>query len=183
MSIVPGVGEVKIWPSGYNYFNHNAVQILLVVAIASSKATVGSFVILQQGIVNIDRDFLAGMFIWKYRMVLLKNDTAVTSSLEETFLCQETTLYWHSTRIGGSLKREDLKYSSLQKFLVSLKRCQFKISILFHYFHSTHSFLSLLHLQLSHNPFRKLNESSSGLVCFEFVSWHHDKQDTVHHKL
>ena len=168
MTIVPGVAEVKIWPSGYNYFNHNAIQILLVVAIASSKATVGSFVILQQGIVNIDRDFLVGMFIWKYRMVLLKNDTAVTSSLEETFLCQETTLYWHSTRIGGLLKREDLKYSSLPKFLVSLKRCQFKISILFHYFHSTRSFLSLLHLQLSHNPFRKLNESSSGLVCFEF---------------
>ena len=155
VTIVPGVAEVKIWPSGYNYFNHNAIQILLVVAIASSKATVGSFVILQQGIVNIDRDFLVGMFIWKYRMVLLKNDTAVTSSLEETFLCQETTLYWHSTRIGGLLKREDLKYSSLQKFLVSLKRFQFKISILFHYFHSTHSCLSLLHLQLSHNPFRK----------------------------
>ena len=101
-------------------------------------------------------------------MVLLRIDSAVTSSLEETFLCQEITLYWHSTRIGGSLKREDLKYYSLQKFLVSLKRFQFKISILFHYFHSTHSFLSLLHLQLSHNPFRKLNESFSVLVCFEF---------------
>ena len=44
-------------------FNHFEIQILLVVAIASSKAMVGTFAILQQGIINIDRDFLVGMFI------------------------------------------------------------------------------------------------------------------------
>ena len=109
------------------------------------------------------------MFIWKYRMVLLKIDTAVTSLLEETFLCQETTLYWHSTRIGGSLKREDLKYSSLQKFLVSLKSFSLKsqygfiisTALIFSCPYCTYSCLTL-------NPFRKLNESFSGLVCFEF---------------
>ena len=60
----PGVwsrSDPRVLTGGY--FNHYEIQILLVVAIASSKGTVGTFVILQQGIINIDRDFLVGMFI------------------------------------------------------------------------------------------------------------------------
>lgn len=63
-SLHPGVwsrSDPRVLTGGY--FNHYEIQILLVVAIASSKGTVGTFVILQQGIINIDRDFLVGMFI------------------------------------------------------------------------------------------------------------------------
>ena len=57
----PGVwsrSDPRVLTGGY--FNHYEIQILLVVAIASSK---GDICYLQQGIINIDRDFLVGMFI------------------------------------------------------------------------------------------------------------------------
>ena len=60
----PGVrsrSDPRVLTGGY--FNHYEIQILLVVAIASNKATVGTFVILQQRIINTDRDFPLGMFI------------------------------------------------------------------------------------------------------------------------
>ena len=60
----PGVrsrSDPRVLTGGY--FNHYEIQILLVAAIASSKATVGTFVVLQQGIIKNDRDFLVGMFI------------------------------------------------------------------------------------------------------------------------